>query len=108
MLRFVVGLDSGDNWSWWLYGENTQLLAWAGESFSSSSNARRAMTAFKVGASTARYEVYLDLANEWRWRAWRSSDKVAASGRTFDSYIAAHSASVVVRDYAGRGDEGAA
>lgn len=55
------------------------MVAWAGENFSSTYNASRAASAFKSGAATARYEVYEDNGGSWRWRAWRSSDKVAAS-----------------------------
>jgi uncharacterized protein YegP (UPF0339 family) len=77
------------------------MVAWAGESFASTSNARRAAAAFKVGAKTARYEVYLDTGNNYRWRAWRSSDKVASSGESFSSRAAAQTAADNVRDNAG-------
>ncbi|GCD19316.1 hypothetical protein CTKZ_08780 [Cellulomonas algicola] len=87
--------------SWWLYANNNRLVAWAGETFDSTSNARRAAAAFKSGAFTARYEVYTDAGGAWRWRAWRSSDKVAASGESFSSKNAAQDAAENVRRNAG-------
>lgn len=100
-MRFNVGKDTGGHDTWWLYGGNNKLVAWAGESFSSASNAQRAANSFKTGAKTARYEIYLDGAGTYRWRAWRSSDKVASSGESFSSRTAAQIAADNVRDNAG-------
>lgn len=100
-VRFSVANNQGGNPTWWLYGNNNEMVAWAGETFASMFNATRAAQAFKAGAKTARYEVYLDSGNSWRWRAWRSSDKVAASGESFDSKSSAERAANNVRDNAG-------
>ena len=100
MVRFEVSNDTGGNPTWRLYAGNNQLVAWAGESFASTSNAKRAAEAFKAGAATARYEIYSS-GNEWRWRAWRSSDKVASSGEGFVSESNAKRAADNVRDNAG-------
>ena len=100
-MYYTVGQNKAGDYTWWLYAANNELVAWAGEAFASPYNAQRAAASFKAGASTARYEVYTDGANEWRWRAWRSSDKVAASGESFSSKIAATSAAENVRLNAG-------
>lgn len=100
MMRFEVGDDQSGKPSWWLYAANNQLVAWAGESFDSPYNARRAAASFKAAARTARYEVYQDLGRSFRWRAWRGSDKVAASGESFSSQWAAEVAANNVRDNA--------
>jgi uncharacterized protein YegP (UPF0339 family) len=84
-----------------LYGDNGEMVAWAGETFASESNALRACEQFKAGARTARYEPYVDQGDRWRWRAWRSSDKVASSGESFDSKSNAERAAANVRDNAG-------
>lgn len=102
MLRFSINYNQAGHATWWLYAANNELVAWAGESFSSLSNAQRAATAFKAGARTARYDVYLDGGGAWRWRAWRSSDKVASSGEAFSSRYAAERAANHVRDNAGK------
>ena len=102
MWRFHVKYNQAGAASWWLYANNNEMVAWAGESFASLSNARRAATAFKAGARSARYDVYQDQSGAWRWRAWRGSDKVAASGEAFSSHYAAERAAVTVRDNAGR------
>jgi len=81
--------------------ERSDMVAWAGKSFYSESNARRACSSFKAGARTARYEVYTDVGGNWRWRAWRGSDKVAASGESFASQYNAQRAADNVRDNAG-------
>jgi len=96
-MRFEV---AGETWR--LYGDNGRMVAWAGETFASTSNATRAANAFKAGAATARYEVYQESGgNDWRWRAWRSSDKVASSGEDFASKSNAERAAENVRDNAG-------
>jgi uncharacterized protein YegP (UPF0339 family) len=99
--RFVVNNDSSGRPSWWLYASNHELVAWAGETFASTYNARRAAAAFKAGARSARYEIYLDGGGKYRWRAWRGSDKVAASGESFSSQRAAQAAADNVRNNAG-------
>ena len=45
-MRFVVGNTQGGQPSWWLYGGNNEMVAWAGETFASTANAQRAATAF--------------------------------------------------------------
>lgn len=96
----VSNTQSGEP-SWWLYGDNNKLVAWAGETFASTYNAERAAASFKAGASTARFEVYVDAGQAWRWRAWRSSDKVAASGESFSSRSAAEASAENVQRNAG-------
>lgn len=100
-MRFHVGENTSGNPSWWLYGANGEMVAWAGETFASESNARRAALAFKSGAATASYEVYADTGGNWRWRAVRSSDKVAASGESFASKSNAERAAENVKVNAG-------
>ena len=100
-MRFQIGNNTASQPSWWLYAANNKLVAWAGEAFASTANARRAAAALKAGAATARYEIYLDSGDKYRWRAWRSSDKVAASGESFSSRTAAQVAADNVRDSAG-------
>jgi uncharacterized protein YegP (UPF0339 family) len=100
-MYFRVGNDTAGNASWWLYGNNHELVAWAGETFASTYNADRAAKAFKVGASTATYDVYADAGGRFRWRAIRGGNKVAASGESFDSRYNAERAANNVRDNAG-------
>jgi uncharacterized protein YegP (UPF0339 family) len=100
-MRFNVGNNTAGQPSWWLYGGNGEKVAWAGETFASTSNAQRAAVAFKAGASTARFEIYQDAGGDYRWRAWRSSDKVAASGESFASKANAERAAENVRVNAG-------
>ncbi len=100
MMRFVVANGDAGKPTWWLYAANNKLVAWAGETFASTYNAQRAAAAFKAGAKTARYEVYFDVGGSYRWRAWRGSDKVAASGESFSSRWAARAAADNARDNA--------
>ncbi|QIK72603.1 DUF1508 domain-containing protein [Propioniciclava coleopterorum] len=98
---FSVANTSGGQPSWWLYAGNHRMVAWAGETFPSTYNAHRAAASFKAGAATARYEVYPDAGGSYRWRAWRASDKVAASGESFSSQSAASEAARNVQLNAG-------
>ena len=108
MWRFVVANSQAGNPTWWLYAGNNEMVAWAGETFASTHNAQRAASAFKVGARTARYDVYQDAGGSWRWRAWRSSDKVAASGESFSTKYAAEQAAHRVSDHASSAGSAAA
>ncbi len=101
MWRFQVDNNKAGSATWWLYAGNHEMVAWAGESFVSLSSAHRAASAFKAGARTARYDIYQDQSGAWRWRAWRGSDKVAASGESFSSRFAAERAATNVRENAG-------
>lgn len=100
MWRFQVNYNRAGAATWWLYATNNEMVAWAGETFASLSNARRAASAFKAGASTARYDIYQDQSGAWRWRSRRGSDKVATSGESFSSHFAAERAAANVRDNA--------
>jgi uncharacterized protein YegP (UPF0339 family) len=102
-LRYNVGATAGEGYSWWLYGNNNELVAWAGEAFVSLSNAQRAARSFKQNAVLAYFELYQDASFAWRWRAWRSSDKVAASGESFSNKATAERAAANVRSRAGEG-----
>lgn len=101
-INFRVANDTAGKPSWWLYGSNGEMVAWAGESFYDLAGAQRAARAFKAGALTARYEIWADTAGKYRWRAWRGSDKVAASGEAFASKYNAERAAENVRLNAGR------
>ena len=101
MWRFYVGDNTAGRPSWWLYAANNEMVSWAGETFDSLHNAQRAAAAFQVGARTARYDIYQDAGDAWRWRASRGSDKVASSGESFSSRLAAEQAAARVRDNSG-------
>ncbi|WP_205871113.1 DUF1508 domain-containing protein, partial [Mycolicibacterium holsaticum] len=71
--KVTVTGDANRYPTWALYGDNHEMVAWAGEGFESQANATRAANAFKSGGSAARYETFQDVGGSWRWRAWRSS-----------------------------------
>lgn len=100
-MKFVVVNDAGGHPTWKLYSGNSQLVAWAGESFASTYSATRAAQDFKVGAKAAYYEIYSDTGGKWRWRAIRGGNKVAASGESFYGKYEAERAAANVRDNAG-------
>lgn len=103
-MRFEVKADKGGNYSWWLTASNGQLVAWAGESFASKSNANRAAESFKAGAAEADYELYENKGGEWSWRAHRGGHIVAIPGQAFASHSNAQRAADNVRDSAGAAD----
>lgn len=101
MWKFTANYDTGGHPTWWLYSSNGEMVAWAGESFASLYNAKRAAEAFKAGAATADFEVYQDTGGKFRWRAKRSSDLVASSGESFYSRYDAERAAKNVQANAG-------
>jgi len=96
LMEFVVDNGRGAHPTWRLYS-GTDMVAWAGETFATASNADRAARAFLTGAAKARYEVYQSNSSQWRWRAWRSSSTVAYSGQRFASKDDAERAAEEVR-----------
>jgi uncharacterized protein YegP (UPF0339 family) len=100
-MYFRVANTKGGLPSWWLYGGNNEMVAWAGETFASMYNAERAAQAFKAGALSATYDIYVDAGDHWRWRAIRGGNKVASSGESFTSKSNAARAAQNVRDNAG-------
>lgn len=101
-MYFSAGETKDGQYSWWLYGDNHEMTAWAGERFPTLYNAKRAAESFKAGAAIARFEVYLDAGSKYHWRAFRSSDNVATSGESFDRKYNAERAAENVRINAGR------
>lgn len=68
-VKFLIapGLSGGP--SWWLYGADGEVLAWAGQYFASLAYAQQAALMFKSAASRATYEIYPDGDGRWKWRA---------------------------------------
>lgn len=100
-VKFEVLSDTAGKPYWRLRSNNSQTVAWSGETFSSEYAVKQAAQAFKAGAKTARYVVYKDSGGKYRWRAWRSSDIVASSGESFYGEWEANRAAENVRDNAG-------
>jgi uncharacterized protein YegP (UPF0339 family) len=104
-VRFEVYDDAGGGARWRLIASNGQKVATAGESFASTSNAKRAANAFKDNASTSTFEVYEDTGGSYRWRARSSNGQtVASSGEAFSSEQSAERAADNVRTGAGKAE----
>ncbi|MCW2690602.1 MAG: hypothetical protein JWR37_5492 [Mycobacterium sp.] len=82
-MRYAVGNDQLGQPSWWLYGDNNKVVAWAGESFPSVCLAERAADDFKASAGTAEFDVYDEVGGKWRWQAWLTNIRVATSANGF-------------------------
>lgn len=101
-VKFEVYADSSGKYRWRLKGGNGQTVASSGESFYSESNARASAQNFKTNAKRWTYEVYMDSAGNYRWRAKSGNGQtVAASGESFASQSNAVRAYENVRDNAG-------
>jgi len=57
-MRLIIGTHYAGQTSWWLNGENHRVVAWAGRTFDSVTEARRAAHDFKRCSTTAEFEVY--------------------------------------------------
>jgi hypothetical protein len=73
-MKFLVGLGPSGSPSWWLYGSNDEMLAWAGRYFASLEYAQRSALAFKSSAAAAKFEVYPYGDGGWRWRTLQYID----------------------------------
>jgi uncharacterized protein len=86
MWRYEVAADRAGHPRWWLYASNGRMVAYSGEAFDSTANARRAALNFKAHAAQWGYEVYPDAGGAFRWRATSANGQtVASSGESFDS-----------------------
>lgn len=74
MVAFRVEIGEGGQPSWWLYGVNDELLAWAGRYYVSLAFARDEAAAFRSSALRAVYEIYTHPAGGWGWRAVQPVD----------------------------------
>ena len=68
-MTFRVAHGQGGQPSWWLYGADGELLAWAGRYFVSLAFARKEAAAFQSSALGADYEIYPHPDGGWGWRA---------------------------------------
>jgi uncharacterized protein YegP (UPF0339 family) len=100
-MYFRVSDDFGGKPSWWLHSATGQAVAWAGSTFDSFAEARRAAESFKACAEAARYDACAAPGGAWRWRAWRSNEKIAASTDSFGRQLNARRAAATIRDNAG-------
>ena len=57
-MRLTVGTHHAGQTSWWLNGHNHSVVAWAGRTFDSMTDATQAANDFKTRSATAEFEVY--------------------------------------------------
>lgn len=83
-MRFRIATGPDGAPSWWLYGTNDELLAWAGRQYVSLEFAHKEASAFQLAALRVRYEIYPHPAGGWAWRAVQPVDNyMAYSGGSF-------------------------
>jgi len=56
-MRLTVGTHYAGQTSWWLNGHNHSVVAWAGRTFDSMTDATQAANDFKTRSATAEFEV---------------------------------------------------
>jgi uncharacterized protein YegP (UPF0339 family) len=96
--RYTVQNDQGGKPRWWLWAGNGEMVAYSGESFDSTANARRAALHFKTNASAWNYVVFADAGRQFRWHAKaRNGEIVATSGESFASKANAQRAADAVK-----------
>ncbi len=57
-MSLIVGTHYLGQTSWWLNAENHRVVAWAGRTFDSEIEARRAAENFKRCSATAEFEIH--------------------------------------------------
>ena len=96
-MSLIVGTHYLGQTSWWLNAENHRVVAWAGRTFDSTIEARRAADDFKKCSATAEFEIHDAAHGRWRWRAWHSRQPVAVSATGFTTKQNARRAAEIVR-----------
>jgi uncharacterized protein YegP (UPF0339 family) len=96
-MQLTVGTHYAGQTSWWLNGHNNTVVAWAGRTFDSVTDARKAADDFKTRSATAEFEVYEGPRGSWRWRAWHAQQQVAVSANGFTTKQNARRAAESVR-----------
>lgn len=96
-MRFKAGDVISRQPSWWLYGAGNEVVAWAGSTYPSLTDAERAADIFRRSAALAKFELFQDRSDGWRWRAWLGDQKIATSGLSYLSEIAVWRAANEVR-----------
>ncbi|MGO4235797.1 hypothetical protein [Pseudarthrobacter sp. YAF2] len=66
---FHVAMSPDGQPSWWLYGANDELEAWAGRYYASLEFAHKEASAFRASASSVGYEIFPHPDGGWGWRA---------------------------------------
>ncbi|WP_336037458.1 YegP family protein [Halobacterium yunchengense] len=85
---FEVFEDAAGEYRWRLVHDNGNVVADSGEGYSSRHNAERAIDGVKANAGPGEYlrfdpasfEIYRDVAGEWRWRLVHQNGNVLADG----------------------------
>lgn len=102
-MAFRVALGHSGQPSWWLYGANDEILAWAGRYYASLAFAHNEASAFKSAALRAQYEIYPHPDGGWGWRAVQPVDYyMAYSARGFKRTAEARRAARIVKTLARR------
>ena len=96
-MRLTVGTHYAGQTSWWLNGHNHSVVARAGRTFDSMTDATQAADDFKTWSATAEFEVYEGARGSWRWRAWQAQQQVAVSANGFTTKQNARRAAENVR-----------
>lgn len=97
--------NNADKFSWWLFGDNKKIVAWAGQTWGDPESAAAEKAKFKEASESATYDVYADTGGHWRWRAVVDEEIVASSGESFDSKSNAQRAADNVREDAGSAED---
>jgi uncharacterized protein YegP (UPF0339 family) len=83
IMRLIVGTHQAGHTTWWLTGQNNRVVAWAGRTFESMTEAGKAADDFKMWSAATEFEIYDGARGSWRWRAWHAQQQVAVSANGF-------------------------
>lgn len=97
-MKFLVENDSHGKPSWWLVDDNSELIAWAGDTFGNLESAEKAAHGFRLAARTAAYKAAEAEPSAWHWHAWSGSTCIARSLNQFPTEAAAMVAALDVSE----------
>jgi uncharacterized protein YegP (UPF0339 family) len=84
-MRFEV-YRSGVQYRWRLWAANNRKVADSGESYVNKQDCLNGIALVKSLTSLSQFEVYVDTANQWRWRVRAANGRIIAdSGEGYSS-----------------------
>jgi uncharacterized protein YegP (UPF0339 family) len=96
-MRLTVGTHSSGQTTWWLCGQNNRVVAWAGRTFDSVTEAAQSAFDFKMRAATAEVDIDAEACGSWRWRTRHAQQQLAVSANGFTTKQNARRAAENVR-----------
>lgn len=98
-MKFEVYKDSKDEVRWRLKSGNGQIVAVASEGYKAKQDATKAIMSIQSGLDKLKFEVFEDMAKEYRWRLKASNGEIlAVAGESYKNKADAEKGATFLKD----------